>query len=681
MYCLPMNSKDLQSIGRSARAGGRKVYTLLAPRACSTIVFASLFCNLLVKFVYAIKYGAMSEYPKWVLTDIAVLLGIEIFLSAVCCLWPKKWVLRVTLVLAALVCIWSVMNAGWLMRTGTQILPMELVPWIRDPIDTTRLVLRNIIEAPAVAAALFIPSGIALTFVGSILVHPRAPLCKRRQFMRHAVTSLAVIFASAVAHAGVSTLGSVPAVSAGMRSNCQSRAVLSFILPSYRHIVPDDFDNATRVLPTAANIEVALKPRWTNHNVVLVVLEGVQYSCTSFATMCAKGNGEGAEDRFDPTPHLTTIASEGVYFTNARSVVTHTTKALFALLTGRRPAACQAIPETVPVDKPYASMATILEKGLGFRTAFFQSAKGTFESRPGLVHNLGFQKFHAREDLNDPNTFVGYLGSDEFAMLEPMTEWIQSDDKPFFMVVLCSVTHDPYELPAWYGPSAETTPAEKYQQTINYTDRFIAALDTQLTNLGLRNDTIFCVSGDHGEAFEEHRFQGHERVSYEEVLHVPICLRAPLLTEPGQRVTAPISSVDVAPTILSLLGFDIEPMAFDGTNVLEPLPEDRKVYFAGWMAQGPSGFIQGSNKFVYDPEQGTVSLFRLSVDPLELAGYELAESEAEIMTEEIVQWRRDTLFRVHQAEEGQTVLFDKWQCKWWDRRKARVRFLAPDERP
>ena len=45
--------------------------------------------------------------------------------------------------------------------------------------------------------------------------------------------------------------------------------------------------------------------------------------------------------------------------------------------------------------------------------------------------------------------------------------------------------------------------------------------------------TILCVSGDHGEAFEEHRFQGHERVAYEEVLHIPICLRAPMLTESG----------------------------------------------------------------------------------------------------------------------------------------------------
>ena len=122
-------------------------------------------------------------------------------------LWPKKWVLRLTLVLAAAVCTWSVMNAGWLMRTGTQILPMELMPWIRDPLNITWLVAKNIAQAPGVAAALFIPSGIALAFVGSILVHPVTPAYRKSTFMRHVVISLAIVFAAAVGHAGISTLG------------------------------------------------------------------------------------------------------------------------------------------------------------------------------------------------------------------------------------------------------------------------------------------------------------------------------------------------------------------------------------------------------------------------------------------------------------------------------------------
>lgn len=674
-----MNNKDLGSVGASGNPGFiRRLRTRLAPQACSTIVFAALFCNLAVKLFHAVRYGLIAEYHKWILTDIAVLVGIELVCWLVCRTWPKKWVLRATLVFASLVCAWSVMNAGWLVRTGTQILPKELMPWIREPFNVTKIVVLNIVDAPIMGFVLLVPSGVALAFVGSLMLRPVAPVERRPRPGRRTVISLVVVFLATVTHAGFRTLGSVRMTAPGLRSNCQSRAVLSFILPEYRHIRPEDHANATRALPLAEDMEVKLRPQWTNHNVILFILEGVQYSCTSLVS-AENGLDESADEgHFNPTPYLATLASEGVVFTNARSVVTHTTKALFALLTGRRPTACQDIPETVPVPKPYASLATILKKGLGFRTAFFQSATGTFESRPGLVHNLGFDKFFAREDLGNPDHFVGSLGADEFAMLTPVSEWIRSDDRPFFLVLLCSVTHDPYELPAWYGPS-DDTPAERYQRAITYTDQFLAALDVELANLHLRDNTILCVAGDHGEAFEEHRFQAHERIAYEEVLRIPICIRAPLLIEPGRQITAPVSSVDVAPTILNLLGFETQPMAFDGLDALAPLPEDRKVYFAGWMPEGPSGFIQGNNKFVYDPEHRMVSLYRLSIDPLELAGLELAENEAQIISDEIIQWRRDTLFRVDQQEKGQTVLFGSWQCKWWERRRSRVKFIEPQK--
>ncbi|MHC4545018.1 MAG: hypothetical protein ACYSYL_10905 [Planctomycetota bacterium] len=64
-----------------------------------------------------------------------------------------------------------------------------------------------------------------------------------------------------------------------------------------------------------------------------------------------------------------------------------------------------------------------------------------------MVYNLGFDKFWARDDLNDPNAFLGYLACDEFSMLGPITEWIKAEERPFLLTILCSVTHDPYEVP------------------------------------------------------------------------------------------------------------------------------------------------------------------------------------------------------------------------------------------
>ena len=641
----------------------RAVYRALAPRAWIAIIYGALFCNLAVKLFHALRYGLVRKYPGWILTDIALLVTMGVVLDLICYRRPTKRVLRGTTIFAAVVCTWSVMNAGWLIRTGTQILPMEMLPLIRDPLNIFWLVAINMAATPKSAAILLLPSAVALAFFFSVLARPVPPRYRPSALRTRIIVSLAVAAAAAAAHVTVSTLGSPQITAAGLRFNCQSRAVLSFLLPQYRHLARGDFSNATRELPTADSMDLSLSPHPVRHNVVIVVLEGVQYRFTSLASRRDSEAAPGVAPRDNPTPHLATLATQGVSFSNARSAVAHTTKALFCLLTGCLASASQDIAETVPVASPYVSLATILEKGMGYRTAFFQSAKGTFESRPGLIHNLGFDTFRAREDLDDPNAFVGYLGADEFALLEPVTQWIESDEGPFLLVVLCSVTHDPYEVPQWFGQQPEEM-IDRYQQTIRYTDRFIAALDVELTNRQLADHTIFCVVGDHGEAFGEHRMMGHERIAFEEVLHIPMCVRAPFLVEPGKRVDAPVSSIDLAPTLLSLLGFETDGMPLDGVNALGPLPEDRKVFFSGWMQQGPAGFISNGDKVVYDPEQGTVTLYRLRADPLELAGLELPDGHAERLSSEIVEWRRNTIFRLHQEDTGQQLLFGSWLSKW-----------------
>jgi hypothetical protein len=633
----------------------RRLYALLAPRAYSVLMFGALFCTLTVKFFHSWRYSLIEEYLGWILADISVILGIEVILAIVCFQWPRRWIIRTATVIAAVICTWSVMNAGWLIRTGTQILPTELLPLIRDPLNSLGIIAVNLIRMPKAAIALLAPSFIGLTFFFFALAKPAQPTYNRRLFIGRIVACIVIVGISVSAWGAVVKRGSPQIVSAGLRYNSQLRAVMSLVLPDLRDMAVADIAKATRKIPYFDQIKMTLKPDRINHNLVLLVIEGVQYNYTSLADK---------QNRL--TPYLHTLARQGVEFKNTRSTVTHTTKALFSLLTGRFPSASQDIAEAVPVEKSYASLATILSGQLGFRTAFFQSAKGNFESRPSLVYNLGFDKFWARDDLNDSNSFVGYLGCDEFSMLEPIIEWITSDDASFFLTILCSVTHDPYVVPEWFAEPARD-PVERYRQAISYTDKFLSALDVELAKLNLVDKTIFCVIGDHGEAFGEHGLLGHERIAFDEVLRIPFCLRAPFLVEPGTLKTELVSSVDLTPTLLGLFGFETESGDFDGTNVLKLLPLDRKIYFAGWMQQGPAGFVQGHRKFTYSPENKSVSLYNLKIDPLELNRVEVPEPLTEMIAAEISKWRKETIFRIDQQRTGEKTLFGSWQCNWTER--------------
>ena len=630
---------------------------LLAPRAYSAIIFAALFCTLAVKFFHSWRTALLSEYFGWIAADIAVLLGIEVVLAITCFRRPRKPVTRTACVIAAVVCTWSVMNAGWLIRTGTQILPTVLLPLFRAPLNSLGIVGINLVKMPATAVILLAPSAIALGFLFFVLARPTPPNYNRKRFGRKILISVVIIIIAVVARPVTARRGSAQIVSEGLRSNCQLSAVISFFSSDSHRLTKADLANPGRKIPAFDELKITLpsRPQQVSYNVVIVVLEGIQYGYTSLA-----------DKQGGLTPHLAALAESGVEFTNTRSALTHTTKVLFSLLTGRFPSVSQDLAEAVPAAKPYAGIATILKRSSNFRTAFFQSAKGNFECRPGLVYNLGFDKFWARDDLNDPNAFLGYLACDEFSMLEPITKWIKADESPFLLTILCSVTHDPYEVPEWFAASAKD-PVARYRQAVFYTDKFIAALDVELARLNLTDKTIFCVIGDHGEAFGEHGLLGHERIAFEEALRVPWVIRAPFSVGPAAKVTKPVSSVDLTPTILALLGFETADTGLDGLNALGSLPDDRRVYFSSWLRQSPAGFVKGTRKFIYDPTYKTVSVYDLGADPSESFRIELSQQEGQKVADEIITWRRSSVFHLDQQRTGRTMLFDRWLCRWTNR--------------
>jgi arylsulfatase A-like enzyme len=658
------DKEDLNDIRRFTQFFAKPVlllYHRLAPRAYTVIMFGALFSTLAAKFFHSVRQNCVNEYFSWVLADVAVLLGAEAVLAVVCLGRPRKWTIRTCCVFAAVICTWSVMNAGWLIRTGTQILPTVILPLIRDPINALGMIGVNLAKMPVAAVILLGPSVLALAFFFSVLSKPTMPAYNRSRLKKRLLLSIIIVALSSLGYAAVSWRGALPFTSVGMRYNAQLRAVVSLIVSRTANSVEAD-SVPLREIPAFDKIELALMPkgqRAKNHNVVIIVLEGIQYNYTSLP-------GQPEKQQTNLTPYITSVVGEGVKFTNARSTLTHTTKALFSILTGRYPSVSQDLAEAVPAVKPYASIATILKRQLGFRTAFFQSAKGNFEARPALVYNLGFDKFWAREELNDPNTYLGYLGCDEYSMLDSIVEWIKSEDTPFLLTIMCSVTHDPYEVPGWFAKPAKK-PQQRYKQAIAYTDSFLAALDTKLARLNLADKTIFCVIGDHGEAFGEHGQFGHERIAFEEALRIPFCIRAPGLIKPNSIIDYPVSSIDLTPTLLALLDFDVKGADFDGLNVLSDVPEAREVYFSGWLAQSPAGFVTGRCKYVHNTVAKTVSMYNLENDPTETNENQLSEVKTKHLVDKLVHWSKNTIFQINQKKTGSRIIFDRWSCRWNDR--------------
>jgi arylsulfatase A-like enzyme len=94
----------------------------------------------------------------------------------------------------------------------------------------------------------------------------------------------------------------------------------------------------------------------------------------------------------------------------------------------------------------------------------------------------------------------------------------------------------------------------RYDGGIFGADRMIGELLAGLRSEGLLDNAVVAVVGDHGEGLGDHGYYfGHGRLPYDDVARVPLVIR-PAVGGEGRRVTTPVSTLGLAPTLLELVG-------------------------------------------------------------------------------------------------------------------------------
>jgi len=107
-----------------------------------------------------------------------------------------------------------------------------------------------------------------------------------------------------------------------------------------------------------------------------------------------------------------------------------------------------------------------------------------------------------------------------------------------------------------------------YDKRITVVDNCIGKLISELRREGLDKETALILTSDHGQGFLEHGLYSHGPYFYEEFLRVPMILGF-LKGEGGlERINDHSSSIDIAPTVLSILG-EGEGSGYRGRSILE----------------------------------------------------------------------------------------------------------------
>jgi phosphoglycerol transferase MdoB-like AlkP superfamily enzyme len=347
-------------------------------------------------------------------------------------------------------------------------------------------------------------------------------------------------------------------------------------------------------------------------NVVMISLESTAAQYLSLY---------GAQAQQDAMPNLTALAQKALVFENAYAAYPESIKGLFSVLCSTFPAFDSQPEEYANVD--CRSVASVLGDA-GYRTAMFHSGRFGYLGMESIIRNRGYQTLEDAGDIagNHNSSF----GVDEPATVARMLAWI--DNLPrgqrFFLNYLPIAGHHPYATPD-RGPFRGGAEIDQYRNALHYGDASLGALVEGLRARGLEQNTVWVIYGDHGEAFRQHEGNyGHTFFLYEENVHVPFVIAAPGLMSTQQRVHQVVSLVDIAPTILDLMGVTgvpgiAPPKNYQGRSMLEDARDrapEMALFFTDYSL-GLLGLRDGRWKFIYETGSGRVRLFDLERDPRE----------------------------------------------------------------
>jgi arylsulfatase A-like enzyme/Tfp pilus assembly protein PilF len=243
-------------------------------------------------------------------------------------------------------------------------------------------------------------------------------------------------------------------------------------------------------------------------------------------------------------------------------------------------------------------------KGEGYATGAFVGAF-PLDSRFGLTQ--GFDVYDDNYGSKNYEEF-SYVERPAGAVIQNALEWLDVQDKPWFLWIHCFDPHQQYNPPEPFKTQYEDAP---YNGEVAYVDHELGKVFSYLKKSRLEDKTVVIFTGDHGESLGQHGESTHGYFAYNSTLWIPLIIHSP-----GMKpviIDQNVCHVDIYPTVCDIL--DIPTPDFCQGISLEPAIKGKKtknldsraIYFEslypyysrGWAPL--TGIIQEKSKYVDSP--------------------------------------------------------------------------------
>ena len=313
------------------------------------------------------------------------------------------------------------------------------------------------------------------------------------------------------------------------------------------------------------------------------------------------------------TPYLDRFSSENVLFKNAFSPAMWTIPSHASLFTGTYPSMHGASNLHRYLDTTLLTLSEVLSSN-GYDTAlfsnnYFLSLKDFGLSRGfNISKGQGYPKSKCKRlILKGKARLTRLLDSGALVTSIFVKDFLnkrRKAEKPFFLFLNYMEAHAPYErVPKKFlkyfvdkqgRRRIKSTNQDRqkyltrsihmseddfrllrsiYDSQIYYLDFRLKELSEILKRYGFLDNTILIITADHGDLIGEHCLLHHSYALYEELIKVPLILKLPGNMQQGMQIEAQVSTIDIFPTIIHLLGIRNDVLQDQLQGTVLPLTE------------------------------------------------------------------------------------------------------------
>ncbi len=335
-------------------------------------------------------------------------------------------------------------------------------------------------------------------------------------------------------------------------------------------------------------------------NVVVILMESFT---ARFCGACGAGRSKD-----DYTPEFDKLAGEGILFDRCFSAASHTHQANvgvvagFPILPGH-----EALMDDATWGAQRFDALPRAFRNQGYDTYYLYNGDLAWENMRGFMRLQGVERFVDRSNFDAASRHDNTWGvTDEELFIRANREFREAK-APFFAVMCTMSNHEPFDLPRPL-PFAEVSDHGSMNKRLNgirYADWAIGQFFDSARQESYFRNTLFVLVGDHG--FSIAPILTELRLLR---FHVPLVFYAPeLLGREGRRMHSVASHLDIAPTLLRLVGDKSEHRHWGHDLFARAQDDPGTAYFKPSETSNEAGWAVG-DKLLVKTNDGQTRLYR-----------------------------------------------------------------------